>query len=271
MIFNLIRTLTMRRNSNDCGVRNSFGYYDARTQEILLKRPCFKKNDITDVYNWLNEATELRKFSIGYTAIDNISVNDCNDHLYAATRNAIKNDVLQTEKLDNDFLKNALSRIKNKPLLQNIAFKCFVFYDDPLAFDLLIQAIKSIKHLVYLDLAGCFFSTEQLVQLSQVISECKIAHLFWPELNMSAELTEIVAQNLRDNKSLVVIYGAPAEFQKIAHDNRHWLFSVARHPAKINDKEMAIIKEYADSLRLGIAYEKQRLFDLEKTVEAALA
>ena len=65
--------------------------------------------------------------------------------------------------------------------------------------------------------------------------------------------------------------GVPLDFQKIAQDNRNWLFSFGRRPTMIGDKEAAILHEYADSIRIAIAYEKQRLFDLEKAVEAILA
>ena len=80
-----------------------------------------------------------------------------------------------------------------------------------------------------------------------------------------------VAEKFNENRSLVVLHGVPLDFQKIAQANRTWLFSYGRRPTLIGEKEAAIIKEYADSLRLGIAYEKQRLFDLEKAVEAVLA
>ena len=36
----------MRGLANECGSRNSFGYYDASAKEIILKRPCLKKQDL---------------------------------------------------------------------------------------------------------------------------------------------------------------------------------------------------------------------------------
>ena len=40
----------MRGLANECGSRNSFGYYDASAKEIILKRPCLKKQDLEEAY-----------------------------------------------------------------------------------------------------------------------------------------------------------------------------------------------------------------------------
>lgn len=261
----------MRKYSNDCGSRNSFGYYDARSEEIILKRPCFNKKDIEEVYVWLDDATNLRKFSIGIGAVENTVINDNGDNLYAAARGVIRQNVMQTVSIDNEILKNILLRLKNISGLRNLSLKCYLFSEDQILFDMLLQALKSLKSLVYLDLCGCYFSDEQLLDLAEVISHSKIAHLIWPEPRMTEMVMKSVADKFKENRALVIMQGVPLDFAKIAQDNRYWLFNLGRRPTLIGVEEAKLIKEYAASLRLGIAYEKQRLFDLEKSIEAVLA
>lgn len=260
----------MRKCSNDCGSRNSFGYYDARSKEIILKRPCFNKKDIDEVYVWLDDAADLCKFSVGIGAVENTVIDDNGDNLYAAARGVIRQNVMQTVSIDNDILKNMLPRLKNLTKLQNFALKCYLFSEDQIMFEMLLQTIKSLKSLIYLDLSGCYFTDEQLIDLADVVSRLKIAHLIWPEPRMSELVMRKVAEKLKENRALVIMQGVPLDFAKIAQDNRQWLFNLGRRPTLIGVKEAELIKEYASSLRLGIAYEKQRLFDLEKSIEAVL-
>lgn len=63
----------MRGLANECGSRNSFGYYDASAKEIILKRPCLKKQDLEEAYLWLDNSLELRKFSIGIGSVEVLS------------------------------------------------------------------------------------------------------------------------------------------------------------------------------------------------------
>lgn len=261
----------MRKHANDCGVRNHFGYYDAHAKEIVLKHPCLKKADIEEVYSWLDEAHDLKKFSVGIGGVENIVVDDSDTALYGSARAAILRDISQTQTVDNDILKNMLPRLKNKPNLRNIALKCFVFSEDKILFDLLLQTIAETKSLVYLELSGSYFTDEQLVELSSVIARSRIAHMLWPEPRMSEMAIKKVKENLEPNKSLVVLRGVPLELQDIAFRNRQELFSVAKRPTLITDKEKDILLEYADSARIALAYEKQHLFDLEKAIEAVLA
>lgn len=261
----------MRKYSNDCGARNSFGYYDARSKEIILKRPCFNKKDIEEVYVWLDDATDLRKFSIGIGAVENTVIDDTGDNLYAAARGVIRQNVMQTMTVDNDILKNILPRLKNMNNLRNLALKCYLFSEDQIMFDMLLQVVKKSKSLIYLDLSGCYFSDEQLLDLADIIASSKIAHLIWPEPRMSELVMKKIADKFKENRALVILQGVPLDFAKIAQDNRLWLFNLGRRPTLIGVKEAELIKEYAASLRLGIAYEKQRLFDLEKSIEAVLA
>lgn len=262
----------MRKYSNDCGSRNSFGYYDARSKEIVLKRPCFTKKDIEEAYVWLDDASaDLRKFAIGIGSVENTVIDDNGDNLYAAARGVIRQNVMQTSRVDNEILKNILLRLKKVSDLRNLSLRCYLFSEDPVTFDMLLQTIKSLKSLVYLDLCGCYFSDEQLIDLAEVISHTKIAHLIWPEPRMTEMVLKTIADKFKQNRALVVMHGVPLDFDKIAQDNRNWLFNLGRRPTLIGDEEAKLIKEYAVSLRLGIAYEKQRLFDLEKSIEAVLA
>lgn len=261
----------MRKLTNDCGTRNTFGYFDARANEIVLKRPCYKKSDVSEAYSWIDSATDLKKFSIGIGAAETFVTDDFGDNLYGSARGVVRQSVMQSMAVDNEILRNILSRIGTKKTLTNLALKCFMFSENPVLFDQFLQTIKNLESLIYLDLSGCYFTDEQLLDLAEFISQSHIAHLIWPEPRMSDLVIEKVAERFRANHSLVVMRGVPLDFQKIAQDNREWLFALGRRPTMVGVKEAEILKEYAASVRLGIAFEKQRLFDLEKAVEAVLA
>lgn len=260
-----------KHHSNTCGIRNNFGYCDLHAKEIILKHPCLKKDDINEIYTWLDDMTDLRKFSVGTGLIDNCITDDNGDNLYSDTRDVIKQSLAQTSDVDNQVLMNILLRLKNQKVLRNLALKCYIFSKHDDLFKTLIQTIAHLKELIYLDLSGCEFTEEQLVMLAQTIADTHIAHLVWPAPRISATLTAQLADIMVKNKSVVVVHSVPQSLEKIAQSNREWLFSFARRPALIGEKEKAIINEYAASFRLGIAFEKQSLFDLEKTVEAVLA
>ena len=135
----------MRKYSNDCGSRNSFGYYDAKSKEIILKRPCFNKKDIEEVYVWLDDASDLRKFSVGIGAVENTVIDDNGDNLYAAARSVIRQNIMQSVNVDNEILKNILLHLKNISGLHNLALKCYLFSEDPILFDMLLQVIYTLK------------------------------------------------------------------------------------------------------------------------------
>ena len=82
----------MRKYSNDCGFKNSFGFYDARSREIVLKRPCFNKKDIAEIYAWMDQNTSLLKFSMGIGAVESIVAED-SENLYASARDIIRQSV----------------------------------------------------------------------------------------------------------------------------------------------------------------------------------
>ena len=261
----------MRKYSNDCGFRNSFGYYDARSKEIVLKRPCFTKKDIDEVYNWIDDASDLLKFSVSIGVVENIVVEDTGDSLYASAKEVILKTVLPTVTVDNEVLSNMLDKLKNASNLHNLALRCYVFENDPVAFNKLLQLLKQLDSLVYLDFGGCYFSENQLLELTEVIAKKHIGHLVWSEPRMTKGILTQVFDRLKDMRSLVFVQGMPAEFKKMAQANRNWLFDLGRYPTMIATEKANLIKDYASSIRIGLAHEKQNLFDLEKTMEGILS
>lgn len=261
----------MRGLANECGSRNSFGYYDASAKEIILKRPCLKKQDLEEAYLWLDKSLELRKFSIGIGSVE-VFVADGNiGGLYTTARGMLKNSMMKNKYSDAEMLRNMLLRLKKKEKLRNLAVKCFIFNDDPVLFELLLDTIRGLGSLVYLDLTGCYFSDEQLADLADVISKTKIAHLVWPEPRMDKMVLGKVMRILEINRSLVVLSGVPMEMQKLAKNNRENLFALGKRPSMMSEEEEMIIREYGNSIQLAIAYEKEKLYNLEQTFMAILA
>ena len=261
----------MRGLANECGSRNSFGYYDASAKEIILKRPCLKKQDLEEAYLWLDNSLELRKFSIGIGSVE-VFVADGNiGGLYTTVRGMLKNSMMKNKYSDAEMLRNMLLRLKKKEKLRNLAVKCFIFNDDPVLFELLLDTIRGLGSLVYLDLTGCYFSDEQLADLADVISKTKIAHLVWPEPRMDKMVLGKVMRILEINRSLVVLSGVPMEMQKLAKNNRENLFALGKRPSMMSEEEEMIIREYGNSIQLAIAYEKEKLYNLEQTFMAILA
>ena len=260
----------MRGLANECGSRNSFGYYDASAKEIILKRPCLKKQDLEEAYLWLDNSLELRKFSIGIGSVE-VFVADGNiGGLYTTARGMLKNSMMKNKYSDAEMLRNMLLRLKKKEKLRNLAVKCFIFNDDPVLFELLLDTIRGLGSLVYLDLTGCYFSDEQLADLADVI-KTKIAHLVWPEPRMDKMVLGKVMRILEINRSLVVLSGVPMEMQKLAKNNRENLFALGKRPSMMSEEEEMIIREYGNSIQLAIAYEKEKLYNLEQTFMAILA
>ena len=256
---------------NESGARNSFGYYDSIAREIILKRPCSRKVDLQEAYEWIRQATNLRKLSIGIGAIENIMLGDPKDALYDAARNTIKQTVLSQSSADAAILENALVRLVEKDSLRNLSLKCFSFSENQSLFDLLVKTLKERTNLVYLNLTGCFFSDEQLIVLANVIANSNIASLVWPEPRMTPLLLSKVVDIFKENKSVVVVQGAPLELSTIVEDNRFYLLSKGRYPSLMTNDDAAVLRKYAESVRIAIAYEKQKLYDLEKALEATIA
>lgn len=262
----------MRSVANECGSRNSFGYYDARAKEIVLKRPCQRKTDIDEALSWFDYASDLKKVSIGIGAVENFVINNSDNGQYSAARSVIKQNVYPNMPADNGILYIILGKLQNKKELRNISLKCFIFAEDQDLFNELLKTIQAVSgSLVYLDLTGSYFSDEQLVDLAEVIAKSHIAHLIWPEPRMSQLVFDKIFEKFKNNHALVLVRGMPLEMLQLSADNRQWLFDFGRRPSMIGDNEVRIIKEYKDSLRIAIAYEKQLIMDLEKAIEAVLA
>ncbi len=261
----------MKTISNECGSRNNFGFYDTRAKEIVLTRPCTKKADINEVYVWLEDANELRKLSIGIGPVENFVADNTANGLYVAARSTIRQNIIQNTAVDNDILKNVLLRLNGKENLRNIALKCFMFSEDLYLFELFLSVIKELPSLVYLDLTGCYFTDDQLIDLARTISATRIAHLVWPEARMPQLLVDQVVRALSASRALAVVHCVPAEITKIAESNRRRAFEMAEHPSLIGEREITEMKEYADTFRFAVAFEKQRILDLEKTIEGVLA
>ncbi len=257
---------------NECGARNTFGYYDKKAREIVLRHPCQKKADIEEAFKWLDYAGNLKKFSIGIGAVENFVINNTTDGQYSTARGVIRQNIYPNMYADNKLLCQLLEKLQNKKELRSLLLKCFIFSEDTELFDLLLKTIKNLAgSLVYLDLTGCYFSDEQLIDLADVVTATHIAHMIWPEPRMSQMVLDEVIKKFKANRSFVLLRGVPLELSKIAADNRTWLFDLGRRPSVIGDDQIALLKEYKDSVRLAIAHEKQVLWDMEKAIEAAIA
>lgn len=256
---------------NESGARNSFGYYDSVAREIVLKRPCSRKVDLQEAYEWIRQSNDLRKLSIGIGALENIVLGDPKDALYDVARSTIKQSVLAQAGADAAILENALVRLVEKDSLRNLSLKCFSFSENQSLFDLLVKTIKEKTSLVYLNLTGCFFSDEQLIVLASVIANTNIASLVWPEPRMTPLLLSKVVDAFKENKSIVVVQGAPLEVSAIVEGNRGYLLAKGRFPSLMTGDDVSVLRQYAESVRIAIAYEKQRLYDMEKSLEAAIA
>lgn len=260
----------MKSMANECGSRNSFGFYDVRAKEIVLTRPCTKRADIKEVYTWLESADNLLKFSIGIGAVEHIVMDNSDDGLYTAARSAIKKEIIQNRAVDNETLRNILLRIQGKKHLRKLNLRCFIFSEDVDAFVLLLNVLRTLTSLVHLDLTGCYFTDEQLIDLARVISELHIASLIWPEPRMPQLVLDQVVRGLSACRSLVVVRGVPSEIAKIAESNRQWVYRMVEHPSLLNEKDIAVVKEYAETFRFAVAFERERMLQLEKTIEGIL-
>lgn len=260
----------MKIISNECGARNSFGFYDARAKEIVLTRPCTKRADIKEVYLWLEEADDLRKLSIGIGPVEHMVMDDSSNGLYTAARSTIKKQIIQNTAADNEVLRNILSRLEGKDCLRKLNLRCFIFSENFTVFELLLKIIKSLKSLVYLDLTGCYFSEDQLIDLARVISELHIASIIWPEPRMTQLVHDQVVRCFSTCRSLVVARGVPVAIEKIAEDNRQWVYRMVGRSGALDERDQAIIKEYAETFRFAVAYERERMLQYEKTIEGVL-
>ena len=256
----------------DSSVKNSFGYYDPNSKEIVLKRPCSKKSDWEEALVWFDAAllNGLDKFSIGIGAVESFVADDSRDGMYLSAREIIKQTVDKSKYSDNEMLNKILSKLKGYKELKNIGLKCFSFSDDEALFELFISVVKNQDSLVYLDLTGCYFNNVQLGILAEVVANSYIAHLVWPEPRVGGDLLNKILVSFEKSMSLVIVRGAPEEIVNIAKKNRDILFGLIKRPVLINENDIARLKKYKNSVRLAIGYEKQKIREMEKTLEGIL-
>ncbi len=261
----------MKGFSNECGSRNTFGYFDACAGEIVLKRPCSKKNDLQEAYFWLDTCSDLKKFSLGIGAFEAFVQDGSSNSLYSTAKDLLKNSIIKHKCSDAEMLNNILLKLHKQTKLRSLAIKCFLFSDDQVLFEHLLELIIKLPELTYLDLTGCYFSDEQLISLALAVAKTKIAHMVWPDPKPNKSTLDEIVKALEFNKSLVVLTGAPLELLKLAQKNRDEIFSIGKYPSIINDEDIKLIKQYKNSIIIAFAYEKEKLLDLEKTFMAILA
>jgi len=258
--------------TNDSGIKNSLGYYDQNSMEIVLKRPCSRKNDWEEAFSWIDDGIlrGLNKISIGIGAVESFVADDSKDGMYLSAREIIKQTIDKNKHFETEMLRKILNKLNSYEGLRNLGLKCFSFCDDEDLFNSLLSVIKNQKELVYLDLTGCYFNNAQLCVLAEVISLSYIAHLVWPEPRVSGELLNKIMKFFENSLSLVVVRGTPIEVDEIARKNRNALFSLIKRPVMTSDEDIKRLKKYKNSVRLAIGYEKQKIREMEKTLEAIL-
>ena len=263
----------MKIVNDENGMKNSFGFYDQDSKEIVLKRPYSKKSDLEEALSWIDLAVlnEFNKISIGIGAVESFVADDSYDGMYISARDVIKQTIDKTKVLDNEMLRKVLMKLKDYDGLRNLGFKCFVFGDgEDQLFDLLVEVIKKQKELVYLDLTGCYFNDEQLLVLASVASKSYVAHMVWPEPRVNGEILSKVVGEFEKNLALVVVRGAPTELVEIAQKNREVLFSLVKRSSTITDNDVNMLKKYRNSIRLAVGFEKQKIREMEKMLEGIL-
>jgi hypothetical protein len=257
---------------NDRGAKNGFGYYDSSAQDIVLRRPCFKKSDIEEVYAWLDSAKDLARFSIGLGAVENFLASPSSDNgLYDKAKATIKQQIFPMAKAETDILKNMLDRLNAQDSLQMLNLRCYIFNDAPEAFASLLAVIRRHATLSFLDLTGCYFSDEQLIELSEVIAKSMISRLNWPEARLSPKVLEKVLEIFKNNASVTNLRGAPMEMSDLILEHREKFLWYGRHSGMITDEDKAFLIKYTNSVRTAIATEKQILNHIEKALEGAIA
>ena len=261
----------MKGFANECGGRNNFGYYDQLAKEIMLRRPCTRKKDIEEVYCWLDKMTDLHRFNIGLGPVESFVSDGNTSGLYTEARNVLKAAVLKNKELDAETLSNILDRLKKQTVIRSLSIKCYIFTDDEEQFDKLLETIRALKTLVFLDLGGCYLTPEQQIKLAETIAKTRIAHMGWPELRIDAATSDAIMEILKDNRTLTVFDSAPKELFRLAQRNRDELLAMFIHPELITEEDEAYAREYSDSINMAFGLEKKKLYEMEKTFLAVIA
>ena len=259
--------------TNDCGSRNGFGFFDSQSKEIFLRRPCFKKKEALEAYEWLDAAKDigLIKFYIGIGNAESFVSDGYGDSLYSSARGVVKQAVNQIKGSDNVIIANILERLALCNDVRFLYLKCISFERQDELFLILLNIIKNMKNLVHLDLSGCYLSDEQLIELAEFISNSNVSQVVWPELRMGNMVMEEVIARFEKNRSIVIFESVPLEMQKIAKRNRMHILSMAKSTLLIAEDDVEFLKKHKESVKLAISYEKHRLVDVQKTLEAIIA
>ena len=255
-----------------CGYKNDLGFFDTKSKEIVLKRPCFKKKETAEVFAWLDEAQAkgLLRFVMGIGPIEGFVTESSINDIYSSARVIVKKAVEVTKPSDIAVLTEVLTRVAKCKKLRFLSLRCFSFEGQTQLFELLVNTIQDLSYLRQLDLTGCYFTDDQLIELARCISLSHIACLIWPEANMKGDLLKEVIELFSKCESVVAMRGVPLELQCIAQNNRNAFLKLVKRPLELTDVETEKVKEFGDSIRLTLSYEQQRLLDIQKTVEAIL-
>ena len=256
----------------DSGFKNSLGYYDSKSKELYLKHPFSKKKEAEDVYEWAECAQThgLEKIVIGIGAIEGFMAETAIDDIYLSSRAVMRQALEHTKAFDANVLIEILLRVEKCKDLKVISLKAFSFEGQTIMFDMLMKTIRIHKNIELLDLNGCFFTEEQLVEMAEFIGNSNIAQVNWPEPVMSDETIEIVKKNLSNNELLVVLNGVPRSMQEVAIKNRRDLLCNAKYQLALSDAEVNKIKNNREAVRIAINYEQNALIELQKTIESIL-
>ena len=255
-----------------CGYKNDLGFFDTKSKEIVLKRPCFKKKEAAEVFTWLDEAQAkgLLRFVMGIGSIEGFVTESSINDIYSSARVVVKKAVEVTKPSDVAVLTEILTRVSKCKKLRFFSLRCFSFEDKTQLFDLLVNTVRELPYLRQLDLTGCYFTDEQLIELAKCVSSSHIACLIWPDADMKKDVLNEVIALFSKCESVVALRGVPLELQSIAQNNRNAFLKLVKHPLQLTDVEIAKVKEFGDSIRLTLSYEQQRLLDIQRTVEAIL-
>ena len=257
---------------NDNGYKNTLGFYDITSKEICLKHPFLKKKDAEEVYGWVEEAQSvgLNKLTIFIGSVDGYDAENKVDDIYHSSRGLVKQALETTKAFDAGVLVEIMLRLEKCSDLRILSLKSFSFEGQTIMFDMLMKTIRLHKKLKFLDLSGCFFTEEQLVELSEFVGNSNIAQMVWPEPVIKEEAIVEIAANLKKNIGLVVLFGAPMGLQNVAEANRKLLLGKVRYQLAMSPDEVLRIKEYKDSVRLALSYEQSSLIELQKNIESIL-
>lgn len=256
----------------DSGFKNSLGYYDSKSKELFLKHPFSKKKEAEDVYEWAECAQThgLEKIIISVGPIEGFMAETAIDDIYLLSRAVMKQALEHTKAFDANVLIEILLRVEKCKDLRQLSLKAFSFEGQTIMFDMLMKTIRIHKNIELLDLNGCFFTEEQLVEMAEFIGNSNIAQVNWPEPVMSDETLESVKNSLSKNETLVVLDGVPHELQEVAIKNRRELLCNAKYQLALSDVEVSKIKNNKTAVRLAINYEQNALIELQKTIESIL-